>query len=49
MNNWKTLVIGALIAVGAIAIYIQVNEPDTMGEQFDEAVEEVGDEIDDNT
>ena len=49
MKNWKTLLIGALIPVGAIAVYVQVSEPDTLGERFDEATEEVGDEIDDNT
>ena len=49
MKGWKMMLAGAAIAVAAILAYIAFDKPDTLGERFDEAVEEVGDEIDDNT
>jgi hypothetical protein len=51
MSNKGLLTIIAVILVGIFAvILVQMNqEPDTFGEQVNEAIEEVGDEIDDNT
>ena len=51
MENKGLLTIIAVVLIGIFAvIVIQMNqEPDTIGEHIDEAVEEIGDEIDDNT
>lgn len=51
MGNTGLLTIIAVVLIGIFAVlFIQMNQqPDTIGGQIDEAVEEVQDEIDDNT
>lgn len=51
MENKGLLTVIAVILIGIFAVMvIQMNqEPDTFGDQVNEAIEEVGDEIDDNT
>ena len=51
MENKGLLAVIAVVLIGIFAIMVvQMNqEPDTIGGQVDEAVEEIQDEIDDNT
>ncbi len=51
MENKGLLTIIAVVLIGIFAVlFIQMNQkPDTLGGQVGEAIEEVGDEIDDNT
>lgn len=46
MNNQKILVVIAVLLVGIFTIML-TNEDNSIGDQIDEGVEEVADEIDD--
>lgn len=43
------IIVILLLGIGGLMVYQQNSEPQTLGEQIDEAVEEIGDEIDDAT
>ncbi|MEC9362073.1 MAG: hypothetical protein ACPHN2_11340 [Sinimarinibacterium flocculans] len=48
--NWKVLLLGAVIVVAGLLLFAYVGDNDeSLGDRASEAVEEVGDEIDDNT
>lgn len=48
--NWKALVLGAAIAIAGVATFAYIsNDNDSIGDKAGEAVEEVGDEIDDRS
>ncbi len=51
MNNKALLVVIALILVAILGVLVvnHNNRPKTVGENVSEVVEEIGDEIDDNT
>lgn len=43
------IIIVLLLGIGGYMVYEHNNRPQTLGESIDEAVEEIGDEIDDAT
>lgn len=48
--NWKALLLGAVIVIAGVLLFAYVSDNnESLGDRAGEAVEEVGDEIDDNT
>ena len=47
MNNSKALLIGGLIAIAGAGAYAVFHEEDSVGDNIDEGIEEVQDEVDD--
>lgn len=49
--NWKALMLGAAIAIAGVVTFAYIADDDrnSIGDKAGEAVEEVGDEIDDHS